>query len=221
MIIAIDGTAASGKSTMAHQVAEVSGFVFMDSGMMYRAVAFGFLKHDVESTERGAAAYLPKMNLKVNCIQSRTKVYVDEEDVSSRLHTSRITEMSSRIAMLRGVREFLLKVQHKIGDRFDEDPGVVAVGRDIGTVVFPDAERKFFVTASPEVRARRRLAELSQTGVETSFKEVCNAIIERDRQDSQRAIAPLRKASDAIVINTDHLTPDEQAAIVLEYILER
>ena len=123
--------------------------------------------------------------------------------------------------MLRGVREFLLGVQHGIGDRFDEDPGVVAVGRDIGTVVFPDAEWKFFVTASPEVRARRRLAELSQTGIETSFQEVCDAIIERDRQDSQRVIAPLKKASDAIVINTDDLTPDEQAAIVLKYILER
>lgn len=206
---------------MAHQVAEISGFVFMDSGVMYRAVAFGFLKHDIESTERGAAAYLSKMNLKVDCIQSRTKVYVDEEDVSSRLHTSRITEMSSRVAMLRGVREFLLEVQHGIGDRFDEDPGVVAVGRDIGTVVFPGAKWKFFVTASPEVRARRRLAELSRTGVETSFEEVCDAIVERDRQDSQRAIAPLRKASDAIVINTDDLTPDEQAAIILEYVLER
>ncbi len=206
---------------MAHQVAEVSGFVFMDSGVMYRAVAFGFLKHDIESTERGAAAYLPKMHLKVSCIQSSMKVYVDEEDVSSRLHTSRITEMSSRIAMLRSVREFLLEVQHGFGDRFGEDPGVIAVGRDIGTVVFPDAERKFFVTASPEVRARRRLAELSQTGVTDSFQEVCDAIIERDRQDSQRVIAPLRKASDAIVINTDHLTPDEQAAIVLGYILER
>ncbi len=206
---------------MAHQVAEISGFVFMDSGVMYRAVAFGFLKHDIESAERGAAAYLPKMNLKVDCIQSHTKVYVDEEDVSSRLHTSRITEMSSRIAMLRSVREFLLEVQHGIGDRFEENPGVVAVGRDIGTVVFPGAKWKFFVTASPEVRARRRLAELSQTGVETSFEEVCNAIIERDRQDSQRTIAPLRKASDAIVINTDDLTPDEQAAIILEYVLER
>ncbi len=206
---------------MAHQIAEVSGFVFMDSGVMYRAVAFGFLKHDIESTERGAAAYLPKMHLEVSCIQSSMKVYVDEEDVSSRLHTSRITEMSSRIAMLRSVREFLLEVQHGFGDRFGEDPGVVAVGRDIGTVVFPDAERKFFVTASPEVRARRRLAEFSQTGVTASFQEVRDAIIERDRQDSQRVIAPLRKASDAIVINTDQLTPDEQAAIVLGYILER
>lgn len=220
MIIAIDGTAASGKSTMAHQVAEVSGFVLMDSGLMYRAVAFGFLQHNIESTEVGAAAYLPEMQLEVSCLQSCMKIYVDREDVSSRLHTARITEMSSRVATLRNVRNFLLRLQHGFGNRFGEDPGVIAVGRDMGTVVFPDAALKFFVTASAGVRAQRRLDELSQTGDPTSFEEVRDAIIERDRQDSNRAIAPLRKALDAIVINTDDLTPDQQAGLVLTYMAE-
>ncbi len=188
---------------------------------MYRAVAFGFLKHGIESTQDSVAAFLPKMNLKIDCIDRRMKIYFDEEDITMKLHTSRITEMSSRIAVIAEIREFLLKVQHRVGDRFGKDPGLIVVGRDIGTVVFPDAKWKFFVTASAEVRARRRFTELSQTGLEIPFHQVYDSIMKRDLQDSERAIAPLRKAADAIVINTDDLTPDEQAAIILGYILER
>lgn len=206
---------------MAYQVADASGLIFMDSGLMYRAVAFGFQKYGLKSTESAVESFLVNLQLKVTCDQSGMRIYVDEEDMSSMLHTSRVTELSSRIAKLRQVRDFLLRIQHGFGQRFGRAPGVVAVGRDMGTVVFPDAELKFFVTASPQVRAHRRLEELRKKGVQSSFEEVCDAIVERDRQDSERAIAPLKKAVDAIEINTDHLTPDQQAAIILRYIRER
>ena len=221
MIITIDGPSASGKSTMARQFAEVAGFVFMDSGLMYRAVAFGFLKHDVEYTEAGAATYLPTMQLDAKCVHSRMKIYVDRTEVTSQLRTPQVTEVSSRVAKLRNVRDSLLHVQREFGRQFGTDPGVVAVGRDMGTVVFPGAELKFFVTASLEVRACRRFDELLQVGSHVTLQEVHDAIVARDRQDSQREISPLKKAADAILINTDHLTPNSQVQRLLEYIPEQ
>ena len=221
MIVTIDGPAASGKSTMAQRVAEMSGFVFMDSGIMYRAVAFGFLKHGVALNEKEILAYLSMIRLEVSCIQASMKVHIDGKDITAKLHTSRVSEVSSRIAVFGGVREWLLGVQRGFGDQYGTAPGVIAVGRDMGTVVFPRAELKFFVTAPLAVRASRRNAELLQAGGSLSLEEVRNAIKERDDQDSRRKVAPLKKALDAITIDTGNLTPESQAEIVLRYIWER
>jgi len=221
VIITIDGPAASGKSTMARQFAEISGFVFMDSGLMYRAIAFGFLSHDVECTENSAKVYLPEMQLRVDCIESSMKIYVDSIDITSQLHTSQITEVSSRVAKIQSVRDTLLEVQRGFGEQFGNDPGIVAVGRDMGTIVFPCAPLKFFVTASLEVRARRRYDELVQTGSDVTFQEIYDAIAFRDQQDSQRKIAPLRKAPGSIEVNTDHLTHEGQLHLLLGYVKEQ
>ncbi len=193
----------------------------MDSGMIYRAVAFGFLKHEVECTEESAAAYLSQIQFQVSCVKSEMRIYVDGVDVTSQLHTTKISAMSSHIAMLESVRGWLFGVQRGFADRFGKDPGIVVIGRDMGTIVFPEADLKFFITASLNVRAHRRFEDLRLSGANVSFQEVCDAIAKRDQRDSHRRIAPLRPASDAILINTDQLTPDLQAEIILKQIQER
>lgn len=206
---------------MAHRVAMMSDFVFMDSGMMYRALAFGFLMRGTVLSEEALTASLAEIQLDVRCKQAMMRVHIDGKDVTDYLHTSRVSEVSSRIAVFRVVRDWLLGVQRAFGDRYGTDPGIIAVGRDMGTVIFPQAELKIFVTASLAVRAGRRHAELLRAGNKISLEDVCNSIQERDIQDSSRKISPLKKAPDAITIDTGNLTPDSQAEIVLGYIWER
>ncbi len=221
MIVAIDGPAASGKSTTAQVVAEKSGFIFMDSGMMYRAVAFGFLKHEVECTEESASAYLSQMQFDASCVKSEMRIYIDGDDVTSQLPTPKVSAMSSQVAALKCVRSCLFSVQRGFAERFGKDPGIVVIGRDMGTVVFPNADLKFFLTASLDVRARRRIKDLRLTGADISFQEVYDAIEQRDQRDSSRKIAPLRQANDAILINTDQLTIEHQVQFMLDHIQER
>ena len=192
----------------------------MDSGMMFRGLAFGVLKAGIQDTQEAVAAYLPHVQLDANCIQSRMIVFIDGEDVTAELLTSRVSEVSSRIAKFRSVRSFLLQRQREFGDRFGRQPGVIAVGRDMGTVVFPQADLKFFVTASVEVRAQRRYEELCMAEHTISYEEVLQAIKERDSNDSKRKIAPLKQTSEMILVETDHLTPERQANLILEHIRE-
>jgi len=220
VIITIDGPAASGKSTMAQTVSELSGMVYMDSGLMYRGVALGFIRNQIECSENSASEFLPIFPLVPQCADSVMKIFIDTIDVTSQLHTSEVTQVSSQIATLQNVRSWLLGIQRGFGDQYGVNPGIIAVGRDMGTVVFRNADWKFFVTASIEVRAQRRVDELQRKRVDTSFREVYDAIAKRDHQDMNRKIAPLRKASNAIVINTDHLGIEQQANIILEHIWE-
>ena len=220
MIIAIDGPAASGKSSTARGVAAAAGFVFMDSGLIYRAVALGFLKTGLESTEQDAEISLRRFQVEVTCVERHMHVHLDGVDVTAELHTPQITEMASQVAALKNVRKRLFGLQRGFGDRFGANPGIVVVGRDMGTVVFPHADLKFFITASLEVRAQRRLIELHQAGEASSFESVLRAIAVRDRQDSERKVAPLKKALDAVMIETDKLTLAEQIDIILGHVLE-
>lgn len=220
MIIAIDGPAASGKSSTARGVAAAAGFVFMDSGLIYRAVALGFLKTGLESTEQDAEISLRRFQVEVTCVERHLHVHLDGVDVTAELHTPQITEMASQVAALKNVRKRLFGLQRGFGDRFGDNPGIVVVGRDMGTVVFPHADLKFFITASLEVRAQRRLIELHQAGEASSFESVLGAIAARDRQDSERKVAPLKKALDAVIIETDKLTLAEQIDIILGHVLE-
>lgn len=221
MIIAIDGPAASGKSSTARGVAAAAGFVFMDSGLIYRAVALGFLKTGLESNEDDAEISLERFQIDITCVESHMHVHIDGVDVTAELHTPQITEMASQVAALKNVRSRLFGLQREFGDRYGVNPGIVAVGRDMGTVVFPHADLKFFITASLEVRAQRRLIEFRQVGEAPSFESVLGAIAERDRQDSERKVAPLKKASDAVLIETDNLTLAEQIDMILGHVLEQ
>ena len=220
MIIAIDGPAASGKSSTARGVAAAAGFVFMDSGLIYRAVALGFLKTGLESTEQDAEISLRRFQVEVTCVERHMHVHLDGVDVTAELHTPQITEMASQVTALKNVRKRLFGLQRGFGNRFGANPGIVVVGRDMGTVVFPHADLKFFITASLEVRAQRRLIELHQAGEASSFESVHGAIAARDRQDSERKVAPLKKALDAVMIETDKLTLAEQIDIILGHVLE-
>ena len=194
--------------------------VYMDSGLMYRGVAYAFLKHHNEGVDRDVEAFLPKMQLDVLSVDSVMKVYVDSVDVTSQLHTAQITEVSSDVAKIPNVRQWLFNIQREFSNQFGDDPGVVTVGRDMGTVVFPDARLKFFLTASVNIRAQRRVEELRFKGIHTTYQEVHDAIVKRDHQDIHRDIAPLKQAPDAIVINTDDLTPEGQASIIISKIRE-
>ncbi|MYF41514.1 MAG: (d)CMP kinase [Rhodothermaceae bacterium] len=221
MIIAIDGPAASGKSSTARGVAAAAGFVYMDSGLIYRAVALGFLKTGLQSTEDDAEISLRRFQVEVTCVERHMHVHIDGVDVTAELHTPQITEMASQVAALKIVRKRLFGLQRGFGDRYGADPGIVVVGRDMGTIVFPHADLKFFITASLEVRAQRRLIELHQAGEASSFESVLGAIAARDRQDSERKIAPLKKALDAVLIETDKLTLADQIDMILGHVLEQ
>jgi len=221
VIIAIDGPAASGKSTTAHMVSECLSLVHMDSGLMYRAIAYGFLKHNIECVSHCAKEFLPTMQFDVQSVNSVMKVYVDSMDVTSHLHTAEITEVSSTVAKIPSVRHWLLNIQREFSHEFGSNPGIVTVGRDMGTVVFPNAAFKFFLTASVEIRAQRRFKELRHKGIKTTYQEVHDAIVQRDYQDTHREIAPLKRAHDAIVINTNHLTPEGQMNIIISKVREQ
>ena len=205
MVIAIDGPAASGKSTTAHMVSQTLGMVYMDSGLMYRGVAYALLKHQIECVDHRVEAFLPQMQLEVLSVDSIMNVYVDSSDV----------------AKIPNVRQWLFKIQRTFSKQYGDDPGIVTVGRDMGTVVFPDATLKFFLTASIDVRAQRRVQEFRQKGITMNYQEVHEAIVHRDHQDIHRTIAPLKQAPDAILINTDDLTPEGQANIILSKVREQ
>lgn len=193
----------------------------MDSGMMYRGLAFGVLKAGIQDTQEAVAAYLPHVRLDVSYSQSQMIILVEGKDVSSELLTSRVSEISSRISRFQCVRSFLFQLQREFGDRFGRHPGVIAVGRDMGTVIFPRADLKFFVTASIEVRARRRYEELCRSEATISYEQVLQAIRDRDFNDAKRKIAPLKRTSDMILVETDHLTPEGQAKRILDHIREQ
>lgn len=225
-VVAIDGPAASGKSTVAHAVAEALGFLFFDTGVMYRAVTHAALARGVDTRDGAAAAALAEaVHLDVLPPDAATDdgrqctVLVDGQDVTWLIRTPEVDQHVSRIAAHPGVRRALSEQQRRIGRRYGsghaEKPGIVMVGRDIGTVVLPDAGLKIYMDASPEERARRRWHEQAARGKDVDFDDVLRDILERDRQDSQRALSPLRAAADAVVIDTSAMTPAEVTQAVL------
>ncbi|MBW4538946.1 MAG: bifunctional pantoate--beta-alanine ligase/(d)CMP kinase [Myxacorys chilensis ATA2-1-KO14] len=205
-IIAIDGPAGAGKSTVAKKAAEVLGLFYLDTGAMYRALTWFLLQSGVDLSDEPTVAELASQ-CHIEFVNTSTpSVFVNGEDVTQAIRTPRVTARVSAIAAQGSVREALVKQQQNYGRR----GGIVIDGRDIGTHVFPDAEVKVFLTASIEERARRRQVDLKNLGQsDVSLSELEASIAERDRQDSTRAISPLRKADDAIGIETDNLTIDQ------------
>ncbi|MEL6822676.1 MAG: (d)CMP kinase [Calditrichota bacterium] len=207
--IAIDGPAASGKSTTAREVARQMNYLYIDTGAMYRAVTLLTLREGVDPENSEAMTILAeKAEINFQQAENGLRLILNGEDVSEAIRTSEVTRSIKPIAANPEVRELLVDKQRKLG----ENGGVVMDGRDIGTVVFPDAELKIYMEASVEARAERRLEELKLKETNASFEEIMRDLIARDESDMKRSAGPLRKADDAILIDTTALTPSEQAA---------
>lgn len=211
IIIAIDGPSAAGKSTIAKLVAKTLGIEYIDTGAMYRAVAYKMARCKVEATDRDAAQRI-LADTTIRFHEGRT--LLDGEDVSDRIRTPEIARQASLVSALPEVRETLVLLQRAMG----EEQSIIMDGRDIGTNVFPTATHKFFLTASVEERAKRRYTELLEQGEEANLADVAAAIAERDHNDSTRTINPLRKAADAVEVDTTSMSPEEVAAELLNVI---
>jgi cytidylate kinase len=207
-VIAIDGPSASGKGTVAQLVARRLGFHFLDSGMLYRLVALAALDAGVDVDDDLSVSDIA---LKLKVTFKHDLIELDGWDVSLAIRAERVGEAASRVAALPGVRRALLQRQRAYRKR----PGLVADGRDMGSVVFPDAVLKVFLTASPEERAQRRYKQLMEKGLSANMAVLLKDIRERDARDSARAVAPLKKAPDAVQIDTTSMTVDAVVAEVL------
>lgn len=212
LIIAIDGPAASGKSTTAKRVAERLGFLHMDTGAMYRAVTLKVLRLGIglDDAER-IGRVMDRTTVELSRSGGMLKVVLDGEDVTSAVRSVDVTQAVSAVSSLRIVRAAMVREQRRMA----EEGNIVAEGRDIGTVVFPDADLKFFMIASIDARARRRQRELQEQGVEADLDELILTIAQRDAIDSTREESPLRKAPDAIEIDTSAMTIDQQVEVVV------
>jgi cytidylate kinase len=201
VIVAIDGPAGSGKSAVGKRVAAALGLRFVDSGLMYRAIACLAVDRGVDLAD---GASLAKLAHKVQIRIDGPAVRVDDADYTGRVYDPDLSEAASRVAKVAGVRLALVAQQRRMGRG-----GVVMAGRDIGTVVFPDSAHKFFLTASVEERARRRAAQIEQRGERADPDELRKEVLERDRRDGGRSVSPMRAAEDAVVIATDDMGLDE------------
>jgi CMP/dCMP kinase len=206
-IIAIDGPAASGKSTIAKLLAQSLGYLYIDSGAMYRAVTCKWLEAKQNNPDLEDLILLSQIleTIEIELLDNSKQIFINGEDYSSVLRTNTVSNNVSYIASFEIVRKKLVELQRKIAT----GTSVVMDGRDIGTVVFPQADYKFFMVASPEVRASRRLKELKSRGEEIELETLVQQIKDRDKTDSEREISPLIKASEAIEINTDQLSIEE------------
>lgn len=210
MIVAIDGPAGSGKSAVGKRVAAALGLPFVDSGLMYRAIACLAVDRGVDLAD-GAA--LAKLAHRVKVHVDGRNVRVDDADYTGRVYDPDLSEAASRVAKVAGVRLALVAQLRRMGRG-----GVVMAGRDIGTVVFPDTAHKFFLTASVEERARRRAAQIEERGERADPEELRKEVIERDRRDGGRSVSPMRPAEDAVLIETDDMTLDEVVERVVGHI---
>ncbi len=221
IVIAIDGYSSCGKSTMAKNLARQLGYVYVDTGAMYRAVTLYALRHQLfEADGEADAASLQhampdiRISFQFNAQTGKPDTYLNDELVEQEIRTMQVSERVSKIAAIPFVRTALVAQQQRMG----KDKGIVMDGRDIGTVVFPHAELKIFVTASAEVRAQRRYDELQQKGMPARYDDILKNVQERDYIDSHREVSPLRKADDAIELDNSNLTIDEQQQWLLQQV---
>ena len=218
IIIAIDGFSSCGKSTFAKSIAARLGYIFIDTGAMYRAVTLYALENDavedgvVDATK--VEALLPQVEIafRFNPERGASDVYVNGVEVEQKIRTIEVSNLVSKISSIGAVREKLVSLQQQMG----QARGVVMDGRDIGTVVFPDAELKIYMTADAEVRAKRRYDELTAKGDNVTMEEILENVISRDHADMNREISPLRQAEDAIVLDNSYMSVEEQMAWFME-----
>lgn len=221
--IAIDGHSSTGKSTLAKQLAKALNYIYVDTGAMYRAVTLYAIQQNFISETYFYADKLIEnldqiyLSFKFNDDLGFAEIYLNDEKVEDQIRTIEVSKLVSKIATISEIRTKLVQQQKKYGI----DKGVVMDGRDIGTVVFPDAELKIFMTASPEIRAQRRFLEMQQKKMDTPFDEVLKNVVERDKMDSTRTDSPLIIAKDAVVIDNSNLSKEEQFDMILKLANER
>ena len=220
IVIAIDGWSSCGKSTMARQLARKLKYVFIDSGAMYRAITLYFLRNQINinnEIEIEEALDAIHLEFKLNPSNTNNEIWMNGENVDGLIRDIKVAERVSEIAALAKVRDFAVAQQRLIG----QDKGIVMDGRDIGSVVFPQAELKIFMTADPEIRVQRRLKELQAKDPDITMEEVRDNLASRDHIDSTRAISPLRKPEDALVLDNSNLTPEQQLELAMTWAEER
>lgn len=222
LTIAIDGYSSTGKSTLAKELAKALGYIYIDTGAMYRAVTLSALRHDAFASgslnQNWLNTELPKLEISFDRgPEGQVSTLLNGEDVEQEIRQMEVSSRVSEVAAVSEVRRFLVAQQQAMGAR----GGAVLDGRDIGTVVFPNAELKIFMTASPEVRTQRRYQELLQKGERVTHSEVQSNLLERDRIDSSRSDSPLLQADDALLLDNSTLTREEQFDQVLRWARER
>ena len=218
IIIAIDGFSSCGKSTLAKALAKALNYGFVDSGAMYRAVTLYLIEHGISIQDIAAIEEaLTKIQIRFHAGSMGNRTHLNGRDVEDKIRTMEVSDLVSPVAAIPIVRRAMVQQQQDMG----AEKGIVMDGRDIGTVVFPSAELKIFVTADPQVRAQRRFLELHQKGQEVPFEEVRKNLAERDHIDSTRADSPLRQAEDALVLDNTDLNQEQQLQVALDWAKER
>lgn len=214
LVVAIDGPAGSGKSTSAILVAQKLGYLYIDTGAMYRAITFLVLQKNLQN-EEDIIELAEQIDLKLDFVDGKTKVFVDGIEVTENIRTPEINAKVSDISKIEGLRKILVRKQREMGN---SDRGVVMEGRDIGTVVFPEADVKIFMIASIEARAERRMKEYLDKGIDINLEEVKNNLLSRDEIDSGRDVSPLTMAPGAVEVDTSRVSITEQVDIIIEEI---
>lgn len=215
LVIAIDGPAGSGKSTVSKKVAKALGLLYIDTGAMYRALTLKAMREDLDLEDEKALVSLARSTkIDLEELDGKLKVYLDGEDVAGLIRTQELTNNVKYIARVPGVRQEMVKLQRLIGERH----GAVLEGRDIGTVVFPEADYKFYLDADVEVRSLRRHKELNELGQKVSLEDIRKDVVVRDESDMKRSVGALKKADGAVIINTTKMSVDEAVEKILGYI---
>lgn len=213
--IAIDGPSGAGKSSVAKAVAGMLGYIYVDTGAMYRAIGVNALKNNIEPTDsEKVVAMLPDTKLELRYIDGTQKIFLNGQDVSEEIRMPEASMAASNVSAIPEVRAFLLDLQREMA----RNNNVIMDGRDIGTVILPHAAYKFFLTASPEERANRRFKELQDKGIAVNYDDVLKDIIQRDYNDTHRAAAPLKQAEDAILIDSSNMTFEESVDAIIKRI---
>ena len=216
-ILAIDGPSGAGKSTLARGLADRLGYLHLDTGAMYRAVAVAARRAGLNPADsEGLSRLCDTLDIRLKRSSEGIRVLLNGEDVTEQIRTPEMSSASSAVSEVSGVRRRMVRLQSEMG----KDGGVVAEGRDMGTVVFPDTRAKFYIDASLEERARRRWLELKERGLEEPLEKVLADIRDRDRSDSTRADSPLRQAEDAIYIDSTHMSPEEVLDLICRTVEE-
>ena len=214
-IVAIDGPAGSGKGTITKLIAEKRNLVSIDTGAMYRCVALDCLNNEIESTNLdGIEKVLEKIQIELKKINGEQKVFLNGKDVSREIREPKVDDVVAKYAAIKQIRDKVTPMQRKMG----ETQNIIMEGRDIGTVVFPNADVKIFLDCSVEERANRRYKQNIEKGIKTTYEEVLESIMERNRLETEREIAPFVKAEDAIVVDSTHLSIEEVVEEILKII---
>ena len=219
IIIAIDGFSSCGKSTLAKAMAKALEYVFVDTGAMYRAIALYFLRNNIAFNDTAAneALHAIELRFKFNSASQKSDMYLNDENVEQEIRTMQVSQKVSEVASIPAVRTFAVAQQQAMG----MDKGIVMDGRDIGTVVFPNAELKLFVTADPAIRLERRYQELLQTNPSILKEDVAANLQQRDLMDSTRAHSPLKQAEDALVLDNTNLNREQQFELAMQWAMEK